>query len=61
MIKSVNADLDIWTKLKLLGLLALSKKISIVPIPLPIPVPYVFATLLYSTHHKLPFFVLHDW
>lgn len=39
-ITPVNADLDFWTKLKLIGLLALSsKKISIVPFPLPIAIP----------------------
>lgn len=40
IIAPVNADLDFWTKLKLIGLLALSsKKISIVPFPLPIAIP----------------------
>lgn len=35
----VNADLSFMTKLKLIGLLALTNKIKIVPIPMPIPVP----------------------
>lgn len=39
-IAPVNADLDFWTKLKLIGLLALSsKKVSIFPIPIGIPIP----------------------
>ena len=38
-IAPVNANLDFWTKLKLLGLLALSKKISILPIPIALPIP----------------------
>lgn len=39
LLRPVNADLDLMTKLKLIGLLALTNKIKLVPLPLPIPVP----------------------
>lgn len=39
VIQTAKADIDLMTKLKLIGLLALTNKIKIVPLPVPIPVP----------------------
>lgn len=39
MVQNAEAHLDFWTKIKILALLRMAKKISVVPIPLPVPIP----------------------